>query len=115
MKKKLKRFMTSRVVIVFLLIAVQLFLIFWSAIVLASYYYVYNAAVAVLSLAFLVMFRTASFTWASHMPHIIPSIPTIVRIMIFSFQKGAAFRLPPQTILSLSRDRFRPPRSATAS
>jgi len=60
MKKKLKRFMTSRVVIVFLLIAVQLFLIFWSAIVLASYYYVYNAAVAVLSLAFLLYLMRSS-------------------------------------------------------
>ena len=58
--KKLKRFMTSRVVIVFLLIAAQLFLIFWSAIVLARFYYVYNATIAVLSVAFLLYLMRSS-------------------------------------------------------
>ena len=60
MKSKLKRFMTSRVVIVFLLIAVQLFLIFWSAIVLARYYYVYSVTNSLLTVVFLLYLMRSS-------------------------------------------------------
>ena len=58
--KKIKRFMTSRVVIVFLLIAVQLFLIFWSAVVLAQNYYVYSVTNSVLAVVFLLYLMRSS-------------------------------------------------------
>ena len=53
MKKKLKRIATSRAVIVWFLIAVQLFLIFVIAVQFTRFYYVYSAATAVLDFIFI--------------------------------------------------------------
>ncbi len=60
MKKKIKRFMTSRVVIVYFLIAVQLFLIFWMAVGFSSRFYFYSLLTSLISLVFLLYLMRSS-------------------------------------------------------
>ncbi len=60
MKNRVKRFMTSRVVIVFALIAAQLFLILLSALALSRYYYVYVILTSLVSFAFLLYLMRSS-------------------------------------------------------
>ena len=60
MKKKILRVLKSRAIIVWLLIAIQLFLVFWLAIAFTKYYYFYTVATFFVSFAFLLYLMKAS-------------------------------------------------------